>query len=85
MTINSSAPLVNDDQITWQTINSETHLRSTVIPTSTQATTNDIINDASKNNFTASSKSIINIHENNNEESEDMCAPKDMYVLYYEE
>ena len=71
VTISSNAPLVND-QITWQLIKTDTQ-RKSLIPTFAKDAKN-----------AASSKPLINIHKNN-DEAEDMYAPKDMYVLYFEE
>ena len=46
---------------------------------------NKFVSDG-KNNSVSSTKPLVNEHRNNdNEESEDIYAPKDMYVLYYEE
>ena len=46
---------------------------------------NKFANDA-KNVSASSAKSLVNEHKNiDNDESEDIYAPKDMYVLYYGE
>ena len=46
---------------------------------------NKFVNDA-KNVSTSSAKSLVNEHKNiDNDESEDIYVPKDMYVLYYGE
>ena len=80
MTISSSAPLV-DEQITWHLRKNKKKQSKSSIP----KIKNKFVNDA-KNVSASSAKSLVNEHKNiDNDESEDIYAPKDMYVLYYGE
>ena len=81
MTISSSAPLV-DEQITWHLkMKNKKKQPKSNIPNKK----NKLVSDA-KDNSVSSTKPLVNERRNNdNEESEDTYAPKDMYVLYYEE
>ena len=82
MTISSSAPLV-DEQITWHL--SKKKNKKKLPKSSIPNKRNKFVSDA-KNHSASSKKQLVNENRNNgNDESEDIYAPKDMYVLYYEE
>ena len=82
MTISSSAPLV-DEHVTWHL--SKKKIKKKQPKSSIPNKKNKFVSDA-KNNSASSEKHLVNENINNgNDESEDIYAPKDMYVLYYEE
>ena len=72
VTISSNAPLVDDDQVTWQFMKTEKQRKpaSSVVP-----------EDAENINST---KPLVNIHKNI-DDTEDSYGTKDMYVLYFDE
>ena len=72
VTISSNAPLVADDQVTWQFMKTEKQR---------EPASSVVLEDAENINST---KPMVNIHKNI-DDTEDSYGTKDMYVLYFDE